>query len=237
MRSKGGRAGRIGWVVLSLWLMALSGCGTPPPDNPVRMTGTMSVRAPSALSEALAAVAVQFQTDNPGVKVQLDFGDASTPVGTPDVTISEAPLTAGAFAATQLVIAVAADNPKGLSRVADLARVRVALCAADQPCGAVTETLLTGLSLPSATRVDDTQAALAMVVGGQADAALVYRTDARSAGDEVSTVELVPSAKVGFTATARPDGALPDAASAFVAFLASATVRDRLATFGFQQPS
>jgi molybdate transport system substrate-binding protein len=243
-RDVDGRIGRIGWVPLALCLLslALSGCGTPPPAEPNRVVGTLTAQAPVAMREAIAAVATQFQTDYPGVKVQFAPQTASgaatsTPVSAPDVIITEAPLSAGAFAITQLVIAVATDNPRSIANVADLPRVRVALCAAGQPCGTISDSLLAGVSPPTAARVSDTRAGLAQVVAGEVDAALVYRTDARSAGDDVGMVELTPSAKVGFTAAVRPDAALPDVAATFVAFLSSAAARERLTAHGFQHPA
>ena len=73
---------------------------------------------------------------------------------------------------------------------------------------------------------------------GDVDAALVYRTDAKSAGGKVEGVEFPESAKAinDYPITALKDAPNPDGAKAFVAFILSAPARDAMVRVGFQAP-
>jgi molybdate transport system substrate-binding protein len=155
----------------------------------------------------------------------------------PDVLAVEgpAPLAAAGslgppvhFAGNQLVLAVPDANPKGVVRLTDINRsdVRVALCTDTEPCGTVTAAVLTaaGVAPPAtALRVPDVRSALTALSDGTVDAALVYRSDARLAGDAVTTVEFPESrAALADHQAAVPAAATnPRAAAAFLAYLTS----------------
>src|SRR5690606_9716930 len=95
-----------------------------------------------------------------------------------------------AFASNALVLVVPAGNPAGGEAIADLddADVDYVACAAPAPCGDLAADLLTssGVTRPPASEEVDVRAVLARVASGEADAGLVYATDAASAGDEVT---------------------------------------------------
>lgn len=82
------------------------------------------------------------------------------------------------------LIVVAADTAggRGIKSVTDLESgdVLVVLCASSAPCGAATDALLGALSLDvdAASREPNVRATLTKVRLGEADAAIVYRTDA-----------------------------------------------------------
>ena len=82
------------------------------------------------------------------------------------------------------LIVVAADTAggRGIKSVTDLESgdVLVVLCASSAPCGAATDALLGGLGLDvdAASREPNVRATLTKVRLGEADAAIVYRTDA-----------------------------------------------------------
>jgi molybdate transport system substrate-binding protein len=147
-------------------------------------------------------------------------------------------------ARNQLVIAVAPGNPRRISRLADLTRpgLRVAVCAPQEPCGALTAATLAGarVKLPNATHVFDVRAARELVRTGAADAALVYRTDTRAAAaGTVDTVEFSESvlAIITYQAAALTTSTHAPLAQSFVAFLASPMARNLFTLAGFQAPS
>lgn len=96
------------------------------------------------------------------------------------------------FARNSLEIIVPSGNPAAISALEDLARgdLVIALCAEEVPCGRQSAALLAsaGVDVIADTREQDVRAVLTRVALGEADAGLVYRTDARSRAD----IERVP---------------------------------------------
>lgn len=90
------------------------------------------------------------------------------------------------IAVNTLVLATPADNPGGVTGLADLSRrsLLVGLCAAEVPCGALAQQALREASVkPSADTLEPNVRALAAKISlGELDAGLVYATDARRAG-------------------------------------------------------
>jgi molybdate transport system substrate-binding protein len=111
---------------------------------------------------------------------------------------------APAFFATNVpVIVVPADNPAKVRTLADLASVkRLVIGAPEVPIGAYTLQIfenarsLAGADFPArvqarvVSRELNVRQVLTKVMLGEADAGVVYRTDARSAGDQVRVVEI-----------------------------------------------
>jgi molybdate transport system substrate-binding protein len=140
------------------------------------------------------------------------------------------------------VIVVAKGNPKGIAGLSDLTRpgLKVALCAEAVPCGAAAATALgaSGVKLTPVTLEQDVKAALSKVKLGEVDAALVYRTDARAATDDVDGVEFLESAKAmnEYPIVVLKNAAIPAGAQAFVDYVLSADGRTVLTGAGFQAP-
>lgn len=238
---------------------ALGACvGVPPRDANQRLQGQIKIIATRSLNEVASALAVRFETANPGVQISLTlFADPGAGGGSDEQQDADVVLVDGAsalqafdlteaptaFAANQLVIAVAAGNPLGLSRLADLARpgLAVALCQSGQPCGEATGSMLAKarVTVSKAIRVPDTRAGLDLVAAGDAAAAVVYRTDSRLAEDRVSTVEVGQAGARLIThhAAVLSGSAHPAVAKAFVAYLRSDEAATRLRSAGFQLPS
>jgi molybdate transport system substrate-binding protein len=222
------------------------------------MNGTLTILASISLTEVFGTMAHNFSTTYPAVRVDVAFAP-ETEIGrriaagaVPDLVAVEGsgPLAAlGStspplhFARGQLVLAVRADNPKALHGLSDLNRpdVRLALCVQAEPCGAVAASVLDAahISVPAgATTVSDVREALDHVTDGSADAALVYRSDARLAGDVVATLELPESsaAMADFVAVVPARAPNPQAANAFLAYLGSPDTLDGLTRAGFRPP-
>ena len=96
----------------------------------------------------------------------------------------------GAFVSNRLTLVTPPDDPAGIESLADLddPDVDYVVCAETAPCGAVAVAVLeeAGIGAPPASEEVDVKAVLARVVQGEADAGLVYRTDAVAAGDDVA---------------------------------------------------
>lgn len=97
-------------------------------------------------------------------------------------------------ATNSMVLVVPRDNPAKITRIDDVPRdgVHVVMCDAQVPCGAVTNKLVeaNGLTVRPVSLEHSVSDTLGKVVSGEADAGFVYRTDAASAGDAVTIVEI-----------------------------------------------
>jgi molybdate transport system substrate-binding protein len=145
------------------------------------------------------------------------------------------------FAANTLVIAVPRGNPGAISAIEDLAApdATVVLCAPEVPCGAASDTLLkrSGVHVEPASLEQNVTAVLTKVAAGEADAGLVYVTDARRSRD-VEAIEVAGAEDVvnRYPIVALDDAANPGAASAFVAFVLSEEGQAVLRDLGFGPP-
>lgn len=151
--------------------------------------------------------------------------------------------TSTVFAKNSLVIVTKPGNPKNVKTLADLATVgTVSLCAVEVPCGKYAAQALqtAGVTIPetSVTRGADVKATIGAVTTGDADAAIVYVTDAKTAG---STVESVPIPDAQNVIAVYPIAVLKastntSASTAFVDYVESKG-QATLASFGFLPPS
>ena len=98
------------------------------------------------------------------------------------------------FAKNTLEIAVPPDNPAKIATLADLAKrgVKVALCQAQVPCGAVAAKVFTNakLTVKPVTEEADVKSVLTKVTLGEVDAGVVYMTDVQAAGDKVNGIDI-----------------------------------------------
>ncbi len=154
------------------------------------------------------------------------------------------------FAANRLTVIVPAGNPAGLASPLDLARAGVKVVAAgdDVPISKYADELLAALArqpgYPSdfagrvranvVSKEDNVSAVVAKIALGEGDGAIVYATDARGSTD-VTELAVPDAANVSATygAVAVKASRNPDAAAAFVAWLAGPDGRAILARSGF----
>ena len=225
------------------------------------LKGEITVSAAASLTDSFTALAKAFRAANPKGKVRLNFGSTSTLVaqiqaGAPsdviaaaDLSSVEKLLTSGhvvaaprVFARNSLSIAVKPGNPKKVKSIRDLSRLNtIAMCGKAAPCGVYASTVLARAAVivreSNITRGVDAKATLGAVVTGDADAAIVYKTDVLSAGKTAQTVEISASSNVKATygiAAVRgsKNGSL---AKAFVDFVLSEQGWKILKSFGFQK--
>ncbi|MEM6733231.1 MAG: molybdate ABC transporter substrate-binding protein [Myxococcota bacterium] len=158
-------------------------------------------------------------------------------------------MLATVFATNQMVVAVPEDNPAHIEIFDHLPKAeRIVLAGSEVPAGAYAQKIIgraassLGPQFSAAvmkqvvSRENDVRATLQKVVLGEADAALVYETDAAAA--DVSAVE-IPSdlnvrASYPIAPLAEGDRAL---AQRFVSFVTSLRGQETLERFGFGLPS
>jgi molybdate transport system substrate-binding protein len=242
--------------VLSLALV--SGCGS---STTAAHSGKIIVFAAASLKKSFTDIGEQFKTDNPGASVEFSFAGSSDLVtqltqGAPADVFASADtknmdkaarggLLAGGpvnFASNTLTIAVAPGNPKKIASLADLARsgLDVVVCASQVPCGSATQKVeqTTGVHLTPASEESSVADVLNKVTTGQADAGLVYVTDAITAGDKVTAV---PFAEAAGAVNTYPIAALkgsknPDLARKFVEMVTGVAGQEVLSAAGFARP-
>ncbi|OBA58000.1 molybdate ABC transporter substrate-binding protein [Mycobacterium sp. 1100029.7] len=251
-------------VVSTMLVAGLVACSSKTPSAPAQSSpaaGSIVVFAAASLKPAFTQISQQFKTDNPGSGVEFEFAGSSelatqlTQGATADVfasadtaqmdTVVKAGLLAGNptnFAANTLVIVTAPGNPKQIATFADLAKpgINVVVCQKPVPCGAATQRVedSTGVHLHPVSEELSVTDALNKVTTGQADAGLVYVTDAKNAKDKVATINFPEAAGA---VNVYPIGMLkkaPQAATAqkFVALVTSQAGQRILAQSGFAQP-
>jgi molybdate transport system substrate-binding protein len=252
-------------ALLSLALVAdLSGCGQKTPSSATASTSpatSIVVFAALPLKPAFTLLAGEFQTDNPRATIDFDFATSSelanklTQGASADIfasadsaqmdTVVKADLTSSDpinFASNTLVIVTTPGDPKQVRSFADLAKpdLRVAVCQASVPCGSATQRIEdnTGVHLNPVSEESVSSGVLGKVTSGEADAGLVYLTDAHKAGDTVTAVKFPESNEAVFI---YPIAILkrtsqPSLAQKFVDLVTGATGQQVLTQAGFASP-
>ncbi|MFE6941759.1 molybdate ABC transporter substrate-binding protein [Streptomyces chartreusis] len=226
-----------------------------------KLSGEVTVFAAASLKESFTTLGKEFEKEHPGTKVTFSFGGsdalaASITGGAPaDVFASASPKTmkivtdAGDAAGTpatfvrnQLEIATLPGNPDKIASLKDLTEsdLKVVLCDKTVPCGAAAEKAIEAgkLKLTPVSYEEDVKSALNKVVLKEADAAVVYKTDVKAAGDKVEGVEFPESADAinDYPITVLKESQNSEAAKAFIALVQSADGQKVLSEAGFLQP-
>ncbi|MFF3967449.1 molybdate ABC transporter substrate-binding protein [Streptomyces griseorubiginosus] len=230
-------------------------------DSGTKVSGDITVFAAASLKESFTTLGKDFEKAHPGTKVTFSFGGsdslaASITSGAPaDVFASASPKTMkvvtdakdnadapATFVRNQLEIATLPGNPDKVTSLKDLTDkdLKVVLCDKTVPCGAAAEKALTAskLKLTPVSYEEDVKSALNKVVLKEADAAVVYRTDVRAAGDKVEGVEFPESADAinAYPIALLKESKNTETAKAFIALVRSAEGQKVLTAAGFLQP-
>lgn len=206
----------------------------------------ITVSAAASLTEAFTELTNEFIAANPGAVVRTNFGSSGQLA---EQVIGGAPVDVVAFAdnhtmdrlddagligpvrtfaRNSMVIVTEPDNPKRIESISDLASPDVgivSLCRTEAPCGTYADQILesAGVRLAASriTRGQDVKDTLGAVTNGDADAAIVYRTDAIAAHDQISMITIpeasnvsasYPIAVVERTGRSGPDTGTPGSA-------------------------
>lgn len=233
-----------------------TGAGTETTD-----TESITVFAAASLRSTFTELGQRFEAQHPGTRVVFNFagsselfsqldqgapGDVFASADTANMTKARgAGLTATDpvnFATNVLTIAVPPGNPANVTSFADLTRpeVKVVVCAPQVPCGNATKRVedTTGIILKPVSEESSVTDVLGKVVTGQADAGLVYVTDAAGAGDKVVTVPFPEAAKVvnTYPIAALQNAGNPKLAGQFVELVIGREGRQVLSQAGFGTP-
>lgn len=220
----------------------------------------LQVFAAASLTETFTEIGVKFEEQH-GVEVELNYAGSSDLIaqieqGAPAAVLASADevnmkraqeadlLTAESqlFASNTLVIATPPGNPAGIHSLVDVAgdEVLTVVCAPQVPCGAATQEVAetAGVELSPVSEESAVTDVLGKVRSGEADAGLVYRTDAQTAGGDVETIHFEGAEAV---VSRYPIGILDDApdpevAEDFVEFVLSDQSQRILTDAGFTAP-
>jgi molybdate transport system substrate-binding protein len=237
------------------------GATPPAPGSAVpELSGKLTVYAAASLQAAFDELATRFEQRHPSLEVQPLTYDGSSTLATQIVEGAPADVFASAdepnmqkvvdeglaidpelFATNTLTLVVPAGDPAGVDGLDDLADpdLTVVLCAAEVPCGAASATLLSdaGVKASVDSYEQNVTAVLTKVAAGEADAGLVYVTDA-STTRAVDAIEVDAGEDVvnRYPIVALKDAANPRAADAFVRFVLGDEGRRVLSDLGFGAP-
>jgi len=261
-------------VILTAFGLVASGCaedsdsaassttGSSATAVPTEVTGEITVSAAASLKETFTEIGSDFEADNPGSKVTINFGssgDLATQIqgGAPvDVaafaaesnmlTLDDDGILAGGadiFATNKLVMVTKPGNPQDVQGLADLATAGIiSLCADTAPCGKYANQVLAdaGVVIPAdrITRGQDVRATLNAVTHGDAVAGIVYVTDAATAGDEATSVGIPDdqNAVARYPIAVVKSTAEAETATAFMDFVLGPRGQKVLRTAGFGAP-
>ena len=256
-----------GITAAAIVVAAAGGCGqeAPPearPRDSEPTAGSITVLAAASLTEAFGELGRAFHDAYPATDVRFSFGASSTLAqqaieGAPADVFASADepnmakvADAGAadassvavFARNRLALLVGRGNPKGITGLADVARPDVVFvsCAAEVPCGRFAAEALTraGFSASPRSYEENVKAVVAKVSLGEADAGIVYATDARAVAGAADTVDIPDAHNV---VAAYPIAVLRQSkrravAEAFRGYVLSGAGRGILARHGFLAP-
>ena len=225
-----------------------------------KLTGTLTVFAAASLNKSFEEIAADFKKANPGVEIvtsydgsnglvdQLVGGAKADVLATADeksmTRANDEKLLASAselFATNVLTLVTPPDNPGNVTGLdASLDGKRLVICAPEVPCGAATIKLAESLNVTLSPVSEESKVTdvLGKVTSGEADAGLVYTTDAKGAGDKVEVIE-VPNADDiinDYRAVVLKDAKNSEGAQKFLDLILSDSGQNTLKDFGFGAP-
>lgn len=202
------------FVALLAAALLMTGCGggastsTPEPSessSPVASaagTEDVIVFAAASLNKAFPEIApAKYSFDgSSGLVDQLQGGAPADVFASADKKNMDRAVSEGLiegepvlFATNYLGLVTPADNPGEITGFdSSLDGKKLVICAADVPCGAATLKVAeaNGLTLNPVSEESKVTDVLGKVTAGEADAGLVYATDAASAGDKVKVFDI-----------------------------------------------
>ncbi|MCP3820625.1 molybdate ABC transporter substrate-binding protein [Streptomyces sp. A3M-1-3] len=218
----------------------------------------LTVLAAASLTDVFKTAGAAYEKANPGTKVTFSFAGsqelaAQVKQGAPaDALVTADTRTmdglksdtgaATVIARNRLVIATGEGNPHKVAALKDLAdtKLKVVLAAPEVPVGRYGKKILDAqkVDVKPVSQEPNVRAVLSKVELGEADAGLVYKTDARGAADKVDAVEIpdAQNAIAEYPAATLKQSKNADAAAAFVKWLSGPEAQKILQEAGFQQP-
>ncbi|MBD0745748.1 molybdate ABC transporter substrate-binding protein [Streptomyces sp. CBMA152] len=254
-------------VITAALLVPLAACGSDKKDDSKTDTPASGAAAPKAHLTVLAAasltdvfktVGAAYEKEHPGTKVKFSFAGsqelaAQVKQGAPaDALVTADTKTmdglksdtgaATVIAKNRLVIATGKGNPKKVGALKDLAdtKLKVVLAAPEVPVGRYSKKVLDAqkITVKPVSQEPNVRAVLSKVELGEADAGIVYKTDAATATAKVEAVDIpdAQNAVASYPAATLKTSKNAAAATAFVQWLSTPEAQKILQDAGFQKP-
>ncbi|MDO5728570.1 MAG: molybdate ABC transporter substrate-binding protein [Actinomycetaceae bacterium] len=244
-------------VAVSLGMSACGGNGKAE-SEPASSTTELTVFAAKSLTKAFTQIDEEiFRQEHPDISIKFSFDGSNTLVkqiaeGAPVDVLATADQKnmdnaveqdlvedVQPFASNVLTLIVPSGNPANITGLDEsLDGTKLVVCAEGVPCGNATRTLAEnlGVALSPVSEEKNVGDVRSKVEKGEADAGLVYVTDARSSGDKVEIIEVLGAEDV---VNAYPIALVKgtknsDAAKAFIATVLSPEGQKILADYGFK---
>nr|WP_315503129.1 molybdate ABC transporter substrate-binding protein [Actinomyces oris] len=223
-----------------------------------KATGKVTVLAAASLQGAFEEIEKTVEKDNPGLDVTFDFqgsqdlvaslagGDSADVLATANnstmKTAADQKLVGSQteFATNVLTLIVPKGNPKKITGLdSSLDGANLVICAPEVPCGEATKKLAQaqGITLNPVSEEQKVTDVRGKVESGEADAGIVYTTDAAAAKDKTDKIDIPDGGVVNhypIAQTAKPEN--PAGAQVFIDAVTSKTGQDILAKYGFGKP-
>ena len=223
-----------------------------------KATGKVTVLAAASLQGAFEEIEKTVEKDNPGLDVTFDFqgsqdlvsslagGNSADVLATANnstmKTAAEQKLVGDQteFATNVLTLIVPKGNPKKITGLdSSLDGANLVICAPEVPCGEATQKLSSalGVTLNPASEEQKVTDVRGKVESGEADAGIVYTTDAAAAKDKADKIDIPDGGVVNhypIAQTAKPEN--PAGAQAFIEAVTGKTGQEILAKHGFGKP-
>ncbi|MFD3533426.1 molybdate ABC transporter substrate-binding protein [Streptomyces sp. NPDC058664] len=218
----------------------------------------LTVLAAASLTDVFRTAGAAYEKSHPGTKIAFSFAGSQELVaqvaqGSPADALVTADTksmdkvsadtgTPAVIAKNRLVIATGEGNPYKVDELKDLAdtKLKVVLAAPEVPAGKYSQKILDAqkITVKPVSQEPNVRAVLSKVELGEADAGLVYRTDAESAKGKVDAVAIpdAQNAIASYPAATLKQSKNIEAAAAFVAWLSSPEAQKILRDAGFQKP-
>ena len=189
-------------------VLVLAGCSTSDTEGGQDGEAALTVFAAASLKKSFTALTDEFSQTHGGARVSLNFdgsqalvtqieqGADADVIATADeksmAKLGEKVVDPKIFATNVLTIITAPGNPKNIRTLRDVTKagVTTVICSVSVPCGSAAALVEknTGIDIKPVSEETAVTGVLSKVQTGQADAGLVYVTDAVGAGDSVTTV-------------------------------------------------
>ena len=223
-----------------------------------KATGKVTVLAAASLQGAFEEIEKTVEKDNPGLDVTFDFqgsqdlvsslagGNSADVLATANnstmKTAAEQKLVGDQteFATNVLTLIVPKGNPKKITGLdSSLDGANLVICAPEVPCGEATQKLSSalGVTLNPASEEQKVTDVRGKVESGEADAGIVYTTDAAAAKDKADKIDIPDGGVVNhypIAQTASPENAA--GAKVFIDAVTGQTGQEVLAKYGFGKP-
>ncbi|WP_409060194.1 molybdate ABC transporter substrate-binding protein [Streptomyces sp. SYP-A7185] len=253
-------------VLTAALLVPLAACGNDDgkDDAGEKPAGTaapkadLTVLAASSLTDVFKTAGAAYEKENPGTKVTFSFAGsqelaAQVKQGAPADALVTADTktmdglkadtgTPAVIAKNRLVIAVGEGNPKKVDALKDLSDdgLKVVLAAPEVPVGRYSRQILDDqkIDVRAVSQEPNVRAVLSKVELGEADAGLVYRTDAATATGKVDAIKIPDgeNAIADYPAATLKTSEHAAAATAFVKWLSTPAAQKILRDAGFEKP-